>query len=133
MPPMPPPRAGKKPVVGVMIGIGKGPKMPPPSGGPPEGIDHAEAHDQSPDSGGKATREKALVIAEDHRCNDCANWDASSGDCEKVEGVFTPGMACLRYFTHANAEDEEPDEDDMQDGSGAPDDDSDDAGSAPGE
>jgi hypothetical protein len=77
---------------------------------PPPGLDHVEEHDTAGagagDEGAKATREKALVIPDDHHCKDCANWTPESGDCSKVEGNFTPDSACLRYFAHLNEEDE---------------------------
>ncbi len=114
----------KKPAVAIAVGVGKpGGMAPPGMEDDDEGIDHPEAHDQSAESGGKVTREKALFIPADHHCKDCVNYDASSGDCSKVEGVFDAEDSCLRYFRHANPEDEEPDADDQ---GGPPDMDADD-------
>lgn len=119
---MPPPdKSSKRPGLVVAVGMTK-PKSGPsgqsgPSGGrmPPPGIDHPEPHDRDETSGGKATAEKALVVREDHHCDSCMNWIPDSGECQKVEGFFSPQDACLRYFRHANEEDEqaEPDADEQ--------------------
>ena len=108
---MPPPGpSNKKPGLVIAVGVpkgasGKGNRMPPP------GLDHVEEHDTAAPGaageGAKATREKALVIPDDHHCKDCANWTPETGECAKVEGNFSPDAACLRYFGHLNAEDEQ--------------------------
>ena len=89
-----------------------GPK--PPGIPEDEGLDHVEEHDEDKE-GGKATREKALYIPEDHHCGQCVNYEVTSGECSKVEGYFEPEAACLRYFKHVDESDEEkePDADDM--------------------
>lgn len=133
---MPPPKtdgSSKRPGLVVAVGMTK-PKsgqsgQSGPSGGkmPPPGIDHPEPHDQDETSGGKATAEKALVVRDTHHCKDCLNWMGDTGECEKVEGTFSPEDACLRYFTHASESDEqEPDADEQ---GGPPDMDSDDQAS----
>jgi hypothetical protein len=95
----PPGMKKKKPALVIKVGVGK-PKdgeMPPPM---PKSADDGEGEDPSEEdgAGGKVSREKALVIDENHRCDNCQNYDATSGDCSKVEGYFDPGSACLRYF-----------------------------------
>ena len=128
---MQPPGMKKKPGLMIAVGVGKpkGGPMRPPGMDDDEGIDHVEEHDTDDESGGKVSREKALVVPEDHHCSECLNYDATSGECSKVEGIFEAQDACLRYFKHAQPEDEEsePDEDDR---GGAPDMDSDDVGAA---
>lgn len=86
---------------------------PKPPGMAPEMPDMDEKPD---DGGGKASRADALVIPETHRCDSCANYDTTSGECAKVEGYFEPGAACLRFFEASGEGEEEhaePDADDM--------------------
>lgn len=74
-----------------------------------------------PMGSGKASPEEAGVIRSDQKCIDCANYDATSGDCAKVSGSFDPSDSCMQYFEAINSD--EPDEDDM---GGKPDGDMDD-------
>ena len=120
---MAPPGMKKKPGLVIAVGVGK------PKGGPmkPPGMDDDEMPDSPTDEksdGSKVPREKALVIEEDHRCSNCEHYDATSGECAKVEGYFDPGAACLRYFEPMG--DEDSDEPDADDAGGPPDMDADD-------
>lgn len=82
---------------------------------PYAGLDHVEEHDETPMSGGKASREKALFIPASHHCGECVNYSPESGECSKVDGMFQPEDACLRMFKHISEVDEhtEPDADQM--------------------
>ena len=113
----PPGPSNKKPGLMIAIGVPRGGPGKSGSGRmPPPGLDHVEQHDTAPpgagDEGAKATREKALVIPDDHHCKDCANWTPESGDCAKVEGSFEPDAACIRYFQHLDEADEQNGDDD---------------------
>ena len=116
--PMPPPGMDrKKPDAVIAVGVGMpkkpGGRMPPP-GMEPEGDEGG---------GGKQSPEEALVVREDKHCSTCAHWSPQTGECAKVEGMFSPQDACLRYWEEGGSDHEEPDEDDM---GGAPDQDEDD-------
>ena len=130
MPPMPPPTLKKKPAVQIAIGIPKpgakddGP-MPPP-GMPDEPDDPAAPPDDAGGAGAKHSTEEAHVVREGHNCSDCLNWDATSGECAKVEGTFEGSDLCIRYFEPGGSG-AEPDDDDQ---GGPPDQDADDEGAA---
>jgi hypothetical protein len=95
----------------------------PKSGGPPPpppgmkdvpgqmGMGDDKPDDQSGDSSGKMPPEKALVIRAGHNCEDCQNYHDDTGECDKVEGQFSPDDACLREFEAKT--DSEPDSDDQ--------------------
>jgi hypothetical protein len=93
---MPPPGMKKKPAVTIAVGIGKPKGMPPPG----SLKDEPPAPDEVPAEGGekKVSAEDALVVRADKHCDSCANYDAASGDCAKVDGYFDPSDACLRYY-----------------------------------
>lgn len=103
--PMPPP-GGRKPG-GLMIAIGM------PKGGAKNQASTAPepAPDDQPSN--KMSAEDALVIREDKHCRNCANYMAESGECEKVDGMFSPDDACLRYFEPAGSDQDEPDADEQ--------------------
>lgn len=109
----------RMPPPGLTVVIGAHPKGDMPKDGrmPPPGMPKSGAMGE----GGKASPEEAGVIRSDQKCIDCANYDATSGDCAKVSGSFDPGDSCMEYFEAINSD--EPDEDDM---GGKPDGDMDD-------
>lgn len=91
----------------LIIGIGKKPGGPPP---PPPGMKDIpeqmgmsadkpdnDLSDEGDDSG-KSTPEEALVVRAGHDCDDCKNYHADTGDCDKVSGQFSPEDSCLRFF-----------------------------------
>lgn len=86
----------------IIIGIGKKAGGPPPR---PSGMndmpgmrdDSAPPDDGNEDSG-KVSPEDALVIRAGHDCDDCQNYHSDTGECDKVEGQFSPEDTCLRYF-----------------------------------
>lgn len=51
-----------------------------------------------PQGGGKATDEEAGAVMESDHCKNCKNWHADTGECDKVEGVWSPDDACVKYF-----------------------------------
>lgn len=69
---------------------GEGPKISPPK--PP-------TDDSQPDTGGKVSREDCVFIPAGKHCGSCQKYSAETGECSKVEGVFDPEDACVRYFT----------------------------------
>jgi len=105
----------------LIIGIGaKKPGGPPPR---PSGMnDMPSARDESPESSdensddsGKKSPEEALVIRAGHDCDDCRNYHSDTGECDKVEGQFSPEDQCLRYF-EAKAEGQSDDEGEEESG-----------------
>lgn len=59
---------------------------------------------------------------ESDHCKNCQNWHADTGECDKVEGTWSPDDACVKYFTPMGQG--EPDADEQ---GGPPDYDADDA------
>jgi hypothetical protein len=88
----------KKPGLVIAVGVGK-PKngeMPPPM---PKSADDGEGEDPSEEAGGKKhSREEAHFVPASRHCKDCENYEATSGDCKEVEGVFDAEDSCLTYF-----------------------------------
>jgi hypothetical protein len=108
--PMPPPVMGsKKPKAIIAVGIAK-PKMGPPKMGGDEPPADAPEDEQG---GAKHSREEAHFIPADKHCRQCSNWDATSGDCKEVDGVFDSEDCCISYFDpmgEGDDEESEPDE-----------------------
>lgn len=99
-------------------------KMAPPQHGPdlaiviaphkPEGVSGSKrmpppGQDLQHSSAGKASPEEAGVIRSGEHCIDCQHYDASTGECEKVEGTFDPSDGCVKYFEPLSGGDKEPD------------------------
>lgn len=125
-PPIGPPKK-KKPSLTVAIGL-KPKEMAPPGEDPP--ADPGGADDGGGDdptgagaAGAKHTEAEAHVLREDKHCKSCLNWSGADGSCAKVEGVFEPEDACVRYWEAGGTG--EPDSDDT---GGPPDNDADDTG-----
>ncbi len=117
----PPGMKGKKPGIMIAVGVDK------PKGMKAPGLeDKAPMKPDAEDEGGKASVAEAHKVGADQHCKDCANYQAESGECSKVDGYWDPEDACVRYFEAAGNE-EEPDADDQ---GGAPDADADDMGEA---
>lgn len=110
----------------LIIGIGKrkgAPSMPPPeSDNAPSKASKPSSDDGSDDSdGGKMSAEEAGVVRSDHHCKDCKQYQAQSGNCRKVAGVYEPEDACWRWFTPMSGGDQGGDyEEQAEDGSGSP-------------
>lgn len=90
----------------LVIGVGRGPKggpsMPPPEGGAPKSRKPSTAandDDSKQGTGSKMSTDEALVVRADHHCKDCKQYQANSGECLKVDGVFDPEDGCMRWFT----------------------------------
>ena len=101
----------------------KGGSPPPPFPGknaPPADPTEPD-EDDAPGAGGKASRAAAHIVSADEHCGDCANFEGDS--CSKVQGSFSPEDACIKFFQAGSPSGN-------GDGSGMPDDDSDDSGSA---
>ena len=88
---MPPPGTG--PGKGVAIIISPGGKDGPGGRMPPPGMDSPGG---SPS--GKVSPDEAKVVREDEHCVDCRNYSPDSGECEKVEGSFSPDDGCHMFF-----------------------------------
>lgn len=106
---MPPPGAGGKPSLVIAVGTKPGNsdrnsdgRMPPPG--------------QSQSSGsGKSSPEEAGVVLDSEHCIDCANYHPDTGECDTVEGTYSPQDGCAKYFTPISG-DKEPDADDQSAG-----------------
>ncbi len=55
--------------------------------------------ENAPQEGGKASAQDAGAVMSDAHCVDCANWHPDTGECDKVEGVWEPEAACVKFFT----------------------------------
>lgn len=78
---------------------------------------------------GKASAEEAGVVLDSEHCIDCKNYHPDTGECDKVDGIYSPQDGCHEYFT-AIDHGGEPDADDA---GGVPDGDADDQGQAGGQ
>ena len=118
---MPPPGAPKK-KPGLMIAIGVGPAkkpgMPPPS--LPDSKQAAEDGHASKGGGDTPadpeTLERAGIVRADKHCQNCENWDPSTGNCSVLGPGFAPDDACLRYFEAMDDQEDDNDADDQGSG-----------------
>lgn len=97
----------------LVVGLGgpgrKNTSMPPPGDDSPkpamkEGTDNG--------AGKKVSVADAHKVGADQHCSQCQHYMGASGECEKVDGVWDPEDACVKYFTPASGGDEESPEED---------------------
>lgn len=86
-------------------------KMPMPDMAPkgmrPPGSKEMPPEEKPEEEGGKHTAEEAHPVRADQHCKDCANYQAESGDCSKVDGYWDPEDACVRFFEAGSGDDED--------------------------
>lgn len=97
----------------IIIGVGrkKGPpSMPPPEDGAPAKPKMGDDSNKPATPGKKASIAAAHKVGADQHCSNCTNYQAQSGECDKVQGMWEPDDACVRYFTPASGGEGSPDE-----------------------
>lgn len=81
-------------VIGMKPRTGKPSMSPPEDGAPP--MAKPDAGPAAPEK--KHTEAEAHPVRADQHCKDCQNYQAETGECEEVEGMWQPEDACIRFF-----------------------------------